>query len=43
MRHWKGRVESLGCTLIDDGLIINYEPEDNFPECINFGKEIAKA
>ena len=24
-------------------LIINYEPEDNSPECINFGKEIAKA
>lgn len=43
MRDWQDRVESLGCTLIDDGLIINYEPEDNSPECINFGKEIAKA
>ena len=43
MRDWQERMESLGCTLIDDGLIINYEPEDNSPECINFGKEIAKA
>ena len=42
MRDWQERMESLGCTLIDDGLIINYEPEDESPECINFGLKIAK-
>ena len=42
MRDWLERMESLGCTLIDDGLIINYEPEDESPECINFGLKIAK-
>lgn len=42
MRDWKERVEALGCTLIDDGLIIQYEPEDNSSECINFGISIAK-
>lgn len=42
MRDWQDRMESLGCTLIGDGLIINYEPEDESPECINFGLEIAK-
>lgn len=34
MRDWQERIESLGCTLIDDGLIIQYEPEDNSSECI---------
>ena len=34
MRDWQERMESLGCTLIDDGLIIQYEPEDNSSECI---------
>lgn len=43
MRDWQDRVETLGCTLIDDGLIVNYEPEDNSFECINFGIKIAKA
>ena len=42
MRDWQDRMESLGCTLIGDGLIINYEPEDESPECINFGLEIAR-
>ena len=42
MRDGQERMESLGCTLIDDGLIINYEPEDESPECINFGLKIAK-
>ena len=36
MRDWQERMESLGCTLI------NYEPEDESPECINFGLKIAK-
>lgn len=43
MRDWQERMESLGCILIDDGLIINYEPEDESPECINFGLKIAKS
>ena len=43
MRDWQERMESLGCTLIDDGLIIQYEPEDNSSECIELGKTIAKA
>lgn len=43
MRDWQERMESLGCTLINDGLIIQYEPEDNSSECIEFGMAIAKA
>ena len=43
MRDWQERMESLGCTLIDDGLIIQYEPEDNSLECIELGITIAKA
>ena len=43
MRDWQERMESLGCTLIDDGLIIQYEPEDNSSECIELGMTIAKA
>lgn len=43
MRDWQERVEALGCTLINDGLIIQYEPEDNSSECIEFGISIAKA
>ena len=43
MRDWQERVESLGCTLINDGLIIQYEPEDNSSKCIEFGMSIAKA
>lgn len=42
MRDWQERMESLGCTLIDDGLIIQYEPEDNSSECIQLGMTIAK-
>lgn len=42
MRDWQERMESLGCTLIDDGLIIQYEPEDNSSECIELGKIIAR-
>ena len=43
MRDWQARMESLGCTLIADGLIIQNEPEDNSPECIELGMTIAKA
>ena len=42
MRDWQERMESLGCTVIDDGLIIHYEPEDNSSECIELGKIIAR-
>lgn len=43
MRDWQERVEGLGCTMIADGLIVNYEPEDNSEECVALGKAIAKA
>ena len=43
MRDWQERMESLGCTLIADGLIIQNETEDNSPECIELGMTIAKA
>ena len=43
IRDWQERMESLGCTLIADGLIIQNEPEDNSPECIELGMTIAKA
>ena len=43
MRDWQERMESLGCTLIADGLIIQNESEDNSPECIELGMTIAKA
>ena len=35
-------VKSLGGNLIGEGLIIQYEPEDNCSYCINFGKKIAE-
>lgn len=43
MREWEERMISYGCELIEDGLMINYEPEDNSKECIDFGKRIANA
>ena len=43
IRDWQEWMESLGCTLIADGLIIQNEPEDNSPECIELGMTIAKA
>ena len=42
MRDWQERMESLGCTLIDDGLIIQNEPEDNSSECFELGMTISK-
>jgi flavorubredoxin len=42
MRDWEERVKSLGGNLIGEGLIIQYEPEDNCSYCINFGKKIAE-
>lgn len=43
MRDWEERIESLGGNLISNGLIIQYEPEDNCSECIEFGNKIAEA
>lgn len=41
MREWEERMLTYGCELIEDGLIINYEPEDNSKECLEFGRRIA--
>ena len=43
MRDFEDRVTSYGAQLIGDGLIVQNEPEDNCPECIEFGMNIAKA
>lgn len=43
MREWEERMITYGCQLIEDGLMINYEPEDRSKECIDFGKKIVKA
>ncbi|GAB6168000.1 flavodoxin [Clostridium carnis] len=42
MKEWEDRMASYGCELIDSGLIINYEPEDESSECIDFGLKIAQ-
>lgn len=42
MREWEERMLTYGCKLIEDGLIINYEPEDNSKKCLEFGRRIAK-
>lgn len=42
MKEWEERMITYGCDLIEEGLIVNYEPEDNSKECIEFGKRIAK-
>lgn len=43
MRSWVEKIEDLGGNLINDGLIINYEPdEDGKNQCIELGKEIIK-
>jgi flavodoxin I len=41
MRDFEERMIGYGCTIIDSPLIIQYEPDGNEEECINFGKEIA--
>lgn len=41
MRDFEERILSYGCSVIDDPLIIQNEPDDNEEDCINFGKKIA--
>lgn len=43
MRDFEERMIEYGCTIISSPLIIQYAPDDNEEECINFGKEIASA
>lgn len=41
MRDFEERMISYGCTIIDNPLIIQNEPDDNKEDCINLGKKIA--
>ncbi|MGG7058929.1 flavodoxin [Clostridium nigeriense] len=41
MRDFEERMTGYGCTLIDSPLIMQYEPDANEQECIDFGKKIA--
>ena len=41
MRDFEERIISYGCTIIDNPLIIQNEPDANEEDCINLGKKIA--
>lgn len=41
MRDFEERMISYGCTIIDEPLIVQNEPDGNEDECKNFGKKIA--
>ena len=41
MRDFEERIIGYGCTIIDEPLIIQNEPDDSKQECIDFGKKIA--
>jgi len=41
MRDFEERMVSYGCTIIDEPLIVQNEPDGNEDECKNFGKKIA--
>lgn len=41
MRDWQERMEGYGCSVIDEPLIIQNEPDDRENECIEFGKKIS--
>jgi flavodoxin I len=41
MRDFEERMISYGCTIIDNPLIIQNEPDNNEEDCINLGKKIA--
>lgn len=41
MRDFEERMIGYGCTIIDNPLIIQNEPDDNEEDCINLGKKIA--
>lgn len=42
MKEWEERMSNYGCQLVAEGLIVNYEPEDDSKECLDFGRFIAK-
>lgn len=43
MRDFEERMESYGCDLVSEGLIVTNEPEgDTAQECIDFGLKISK-
>lgn len=41
MRDFEERMIGYGCTIIDDPLTIQNEPDGNEQDCIDFGKKIA--
>lgn len=42
MRNWESRIEGLGAQLLEEGLIINEEPdEEGIKKCKDFGKRLA--
>ncbi len=41
MREFEERMTGYGCTIIDEPLIVQGEPDEIAQECINFGKKIA--
>ncbi|WP_035290336.1 flavodoxin [Clostridium sp. KNHs214] len=42
MRNWKNRMENLGAELLEEGLIINEEPdEEGLKKCRDLGKKLA--
>ncbi len=41
MREFEERMTGYGCTIIDEPLIVQSEPDEIAQECINFGKKIA--
>lgn len=41
MRDFEERMSGYGCTIIDEPLIVQNEPDDMESECIDFGKKIA--
>ena len=43
MRDFEERIIGYGCTIIDEPLIIQNEPDDSKQECIDFGIKIALA
>lgn len=41
MRDFEERMTGYGCTVIEEPLIVQNEPDDKELECIDFGKKIA--
>lgn len=41
MRDFEERMIGYGCTILDEPLIVQNEPDDMESECIDFGKKIA--